>query len=86
MINLGVVMDDRGRGNIDEKNEWKEDAILRLSYLLIYEFEIIKGSNEQVKITVKRENLSISAVHKIKDTYSKTHLNPSGTSKILAYC
>lgn len=46
MINLGVVMDDRDRGNIDEKNEWKEDAILRLSYLLIYEFEIIKGSNE----------------------------------------
>ena len=27
--------------------------------------------------------MSISAVHKIKDTYNKTLLNPSGTSKIL---
>lgn len=69
---------------MDEKNKCKRMPILDY-LLLVYEFEIIKDQMSRWK-SLLREGLSISAVHKIKDTYNKTPLNPSGTSKILACC
>lgn len=71
MINVGVIMDDKKLGWKDKR---KKNSILRLSSLLIYQFEQIMKRSQWVggEIIIIRENLPIATIRKIKYTDIKT--------------